>query len=161
MPAAMHRFYLRNMYQENKLYQPRALTLADQEIDITKIKTPRFFLSTKEDHIAPWKSTYSGMSMFAGPKRFCLAGSGHIAGVVNPPKAEKYQYWENAKSPKTADAWFDGASEHAGSWWPAWRSWLKKFDGGTTAARTPGSKKFKSLGPAPGTYVLSRPDEEK
>ena len=161
MPAAMHSYYLRRMYQENKLAEPDGLTLGGQPIDLARIKIPTFFLSTQEDHIAPWKSTYTGMNHFSGTSRFCLAGSGHIAGVVNPPAAQKYSYWDNAKTPKEADRWFDGAVQHDGSWWPSWRAWLKRRDGGQVPARHPGKGPHKSLGPAPGTYVLVRGDEDR
>ena len=126
MPAEMHRFYLRNMYQDNKLIEPGGVTLDGVPIDLTKVDLPVFMLSTKEDHIAPWKSTYAATQIYKGKVKFCLAGSGHIAGVVNPPSVEKYGYWTNTKNPATPDEWFASATEHKGSWWPEWRKWLKK-----------------------------------
>ncbi|MCZ6764150.1 MAG: class I poly(R)-hydroxyalkanoic acid synthase [Alphaproteobacteria bacterium] len=154
MPAAMHSFYLRRMYQENKLAEPGGLTLGGKKIDLGAVKTPSYFLSTEEDHIAPWRSTYAGMSLFAGPTQFCLAGSGHIAGVVNPPSAQKYFHRTGEKTPPEANSWLDGAARHDGSWWPAWRDWLRGHDGGEVAARALAADG--GLGPAPGTFVHMR-----
>ncbi len=158
MPAAMHSFYLRNMYQENRLCKPGGLTLRDVPIDLTKIKTPVFILSTKEDHIAPWKSTYAATQLYSGPVKFVLAASGHIAGVVNPPAANKYSHWTNdAKSlPKTPDDWFAGAKAQPGSWWPAWQKWVSAHADGTVPARKPGDGKLKVISDAPGSYVRVR-----
>ncbi|MBT5570444.1 MAG: class I poly(R)-hydroxyalkanoic acid synthase [Alphaproteobacteria bacterium] len=156
MPAEMHRFYLRNMYQENKLIEPGGIELAGTPIDLTKVDLPTFILSTKEDHIAPWKSTYAATQIYTGDVSFCLAGSGHIAGVVNPPAADKYGYWTNTKNPATADQWFESATQHDGSWWPEWRKWLKKNAGGQVAARTPGDGKLKVIEAAPGSYASLR-----
>ncbi|MGH6981140.1 MAG: PHA/PHB synthase family protein, partial [Stellaceae bacterium] len=110
MPAAMHSFYLRNMYQENKLVKPGALILAGVPIDLRKVTLPTFFLSTKEDHIAPWKSTYAATQIFQGPRKFVLSASGHIAGVVNPPPKTKYGHWVNDNLPPSPDDWFAGAT---------------------------------------------------
>ncbi len=156
MPAKMHSFYLRNMYQENLLVEPGGITLGGVPIDLGRVKTPSFFLSTREDHIAPWKSTYAGTRLFSGPVRFCLSASGHIAGVVNPPAAEKYCYWTNAKTPKTSDAWLKSAEKHDGSWWPEWGKWIAKHSGAKIAARQPGDGKLKALEDAPGSYVANR-----
>ncbi len=156
MPAKMHSFYLRNMYQENLLVEPGGITLGGVPIDLGRVKTPSFFLSTREDHIAPWKSTYAGTRLFSGPVRFCLSASGHIAGVVNPPAAEKYCYWTNAKTPKTSDAWLKSAEKHDGSWWPEWGKWIAKHSGAKIAARQPGDGKLKVLEDAPGSYVANR-----
>ena len=153
MPAEMHRFYLRNMYQDNKLLEPGGIMLDGVPIDLSKIDLPIFILSTKEDHIAPWKSTYAATQIYKGSVKFCLAGSGHIAGVVNPPSVEKYGYWTNTKNPATADEWFATAKEHSGSWWPEWRKWLKKNSGDRVAARTPGDGKLKVIEAAPGSYA--------
>jgi polyhydroxyalkanoate synthase subunit PhaC len=154
MPAAMHSFYLRNMYQQNKLSQPGGIELGGVPINLTKIATPTFILSTREDHIAPWKSTYLATQLYAGPVKFVLSASGHIAGVVNPPAANKYCYWTNARSAKTADKWLEGAEQHAGSWWPEWSKWVGgKYGGGKVAARKPGDGELKALEPAPGSYV--------
>ena len=156
MPAAMHSFYLRRMYQENKLVQPGGIELAGVPIDLGRIETPAFLLSTREDHIAPWRSTYAATQLFAGPLKFCLSASGHIAGVVNPPAAQKYWYWTNAKKPKSPDGWFDGATKHGGSWWPEWFKWLAKSCGPQVPARIPGDGKLKALEDAPGSYVKLR-----
>ena len=153
MPAAMHSFYLRKMYQENLLVQPGGIELKGVPIDLTKIKTPAFILSTKEDHIAPWISTYAATQLFSGPVKFVLAASGHIAGVVNPPASNKYNYWTNAKNPKSPDDWFQGATEHPGSWWTEWAKWAGKQSGEKIPARTPGDGKLKVIEDAPGSYV--------
>ena len=122
-------------------------------IDLGKIDVPTFILSTKEDHIAPWKSTYTATQIYSGDVNFCLAGSGHIAGVVNPPDKNKYGYWTNNKNPATADEWFDSATQHEGSWWPEWLKWLKKYSGDQIAARKPGDGKLKVIEAAPGSYA--------
>jgi polyhydroxyalkanoate synthase len=146
------------MYQENKLIQPGALTLAGVPIDLHKIKTPSFLLSTKEDHIAPWKSTYAGTQLYAGPVKFVLAASGHIAGVINPPGKSKYGHWENAKLPKSPDDWLAAAKYVEGSWWPSWEKWVGKYAGGEVDARQPGDGKLKVIEDAPGSYVLTKAD---
>ena len=158
MPAAMHSFYLRKMYQENKLVQPGAITLAGVPIDLSQNKLPTFILSTKEDHIAPWKSTYAATQIYSGPIRFCLAGSGHIAGVVNPPSDKpKYGYWtRTGKSPKYPEKWLEGAKFNEGSWWPEWKKWLERHAGGTVPARVPGDGDLKVIEDAPGSYVKVR-----
>jgi polyhydroxyalkanoate synthase len=115
MPAAMHSFYLRSMYQKNLLVQPGGISLNGVKLDLRKIDTPTYMLSTKEDHIAPWKSTYAATQLYKGDVEFVLSGSGHIAGIVNHPDAQKYQYWINSKNPKTPDDWFQSAKEQPGS----------------------------------------------
>jgi len=158
MPAAMHSFYLRNMYQENQLSRPGGITLNDTPIDLTKVKTPSFILSTREDHIAPWKSTYAATQLYRGPVKFVLAASGHIAGVVNPPAAKKYSHWVNDKKtlPTKADEWLATAEERPGSWWPEWQKWIAAYSDGSVPARKPGDHKVKPLGEAPGSYVKVR-----
>ncbi|MCG8359970.1 MAG: class I poly(R)-hydroxyalkanoic acid synthase [Kiloniellales bacterium] len=153
MPAVMHSFYLRKMYQENQLVRPGAITLGGVPIDLTTVKTPTFMLSTREDHIAPWKATYAATQLFSGPVKFVLAASGHIAGVVNPPAGGKYSHWTNTRNPKDPDAWFKSATEHPGSWWPEWLKWIGKKSGAKVAARSPGDGKLKVLEEAPGSYV--------
>jgi polyhydroxyalkanoate synthase len=153
MPAAMHAFYLRNMYQENKLVVPGGLALNGVPIDLRKIKVPSFLLSTKEDHIAPWKSTYAATQIYQGPIKFVLAASGHIAGVVNAPGKSKYGHWENSKLPKSPDDWFAGAKFVEASWWPSWEKWIEKYSGGEADARKPGDGKLKAIEDAPGSYV--------
>jgi polyhydroxyalkanoate synthase len=155
MPAAMHSFYLRNMYQENRLTVPGGITLAGVPIDVYKIKTPSFLLSTKEDHIAPWKTTYSGTQMYKGPVKFTLSMSGHIAGVVNPP-GSKYGHWRNDQCPKTPEEWLEGATAVNDSWWPSWEEWMQRYSGGEVPARVPGDNKLKVIEDAPGSYVRVR-----
>ena len=156
LPAAMHSFYLRKMYQENLLIEPGGISLDDVPIDLRTVDVPSFILSTKEDHIAPWKATYSATQLYSGKVKFCLSGSGHIAGVINPPAAEKYGYWTNARNPKAPDSWLKGATYHAGSWWPEWKKWLGRFSGGKVPARKPGDGGLKPLQDAPGSYVANR-----
>ena len=153
MPAAMHSFYLRRMYQENRLIEPGGIRLKGVDIDLSTIKLPSCLISTREDHIAPWKATYAATQLLGGPVKFILAGSGHIAGVVNPPEANKYGYWTNAKNLKSPDNWFNSAEEHAGSWWPEWAKWVGRHGGAKVAARKPGDGKLKVLEEAPGSYV--------
>ncbi|KAA0579076.1 class I poly(R)-hydroxyalkanoic acid synthase [Azospirillum sp. B21] len=153
MPAAMHSFYLRNMYQKNMLAQPGAVTLKGVPIDLTKVKVPALFLSAREDHIAPWKSTYSGAQLFSGPVKFVLGASGHIAGVVNPPAANKYCYWTSDKLAKTSDEWLEKATQTPGSWWPEWNKWVGQFADGKVPARQPGDGALPALEDAPGSYV--------
>ena len=153
MPARMHSFYLRKMYQENLLKDPGGISLAGVPIDLRKIKTPAYFLSTREDHIAPWKSTYRGTQLLSGPKRFVLAASGHIAGVVNPPESGKYGHWINTDLPPDPEEWLKGATEMAGSWWPDWHRWITSLNDEKVPARTPGDGKLKAIEDAPGSYV--------
>ena len=156
MPAAMHIFYLRTMYQENKLAQPGGISLAGVPIDLRKIKTPCFILSTKEDHIAPWKSTYAATQLYSGPVKFVLAASGHIAGVINPPGKSKYGHWRNNNLPPNPEDWLKAAASYDGSWWPHWNEWVSQYAGDEVEARKPGDGKLKPLADAPGTYVMVR-----
>jgi polyhydroxyalkanoate synthase len=156
MPARMHSFYLRNMYQQNRLAQPGGIELAGEKIDLGTVDIPAYFISTREDHIAPWKSTYRGVHLLGGPNRFVLAASGHIAGVVNPPDAGKYSFWTNPALPETPEAWFEGATEMAGSWWPDWHRWVSALAPEMVPARIPGSGMLKAIEDAPGSYVQVR-----
>ncbi|WP_413789035.1 PHA/PHB synthase family protein [Rhodopila sp.] len=156
MPAKMHSFYLRNMYQQNLLAKPGGIHLKGVPIDLGKVKTPAYFLSTREDHIAPWKSTYKGTQLLGGKNRFVLAASGHIAGVVNPPDGGKYGHWINQDLPPDPDQWFEGATEMAGSWWPDWHRWTLSFGKAEVPARHPGDGKLKAIEDAPGSYVKLR-----
>ncbi len=149
MPAAMHSFYLRNMYQKNLLIKKNALTINGVKIDLSTIKTPSYLLSTREDHIAPWKSTYAATQIYSGNRRFVLAASGHIAGVVNPPYKNKYSHWINENLPQFPDKWFEDATEIQGSWWPDWMKWHEKYAGEKIPARKTG----KFIEEAPGSYV--------
>ncbi|HWB50267.1 MAG TPA: class I poly(R)-hydroxyalkanoic acid synthase [Stellaceae bacterium] len=160
MPAAIHSFYLRKMYQQNLLSKPGGITLGGVKIDLRKVKTPAFILSTREDHIAPWRSTYAATQLYSGPVKFVLAASGHIAGVVNPPGARsKYGHWTNATNPPAADAWLAGATEHQGSWWPLWQQWVSPHAGGRVPARHPGDGELQPLEDAPGSYVKLRAED--
>ncbi len=156
MPKAMHSFYLRNMYLGNKLVQPGGITLGGVPIDLRTITVPTYMISAREDHIAPWASTYAATQIYGGPVRFVLAGSGHIAGVVNPPAAKKYNHWTNDKNPKTPEAWLKGAKDNPGSWWGDWDTWLAPQSGAMVPARKPGSGKLKAIEDAPGSYVKAR-----
>lgn len=153
LPAAMQSFYLRNMYLDNKLVQPYAVSMRGVPIDVRQIDTPTFILSTRDDHIAPWRSTYAATQMYQGPVTFMLGGSGHIAGVVNPPVNNKYGYWTNPNCPPTPEDWLASAVSHEGSWWPEWMNWLKPFSGGSVAPRVPGTAACRAIEDAPGSYV--------
>ncbi|OYW10244.1 MAG: class I poly(R)-hydroxyalkanoic acid synthase [Acidiphilium sp. 37-67-22] len=156
MPAAMHSFYLRNMYQKNLLSQKDAITLDGTPVDLRRVKVPVYFLSCREDHIAPWASTYRATQMMAGPKRFVLAASGHIAGVINPPDSGKYNHFVNATLPTSPEDWFAGATEVAGSWWPDWQRWIAAQGSEQVPARGPGDGALPALTDAPGNYVKVR-----
>ncbi len=158
MPAAMHSFYLRKMYQENLLVKPGGITLGGVPLDLRKIKTPSFLLSTREDHIAPWRSTYAATQLFSGPVRFVLSASGHIAGVVNPP-GSKYGHWVNDSNPPTPEEWLTGATQVADSWWPSWELWVSQYAGGEVPARHPGDGKLTPIEDAPGSYVKVRAED--
>jgi polyhydroxyalkanoate synthase len=157
MPAAMHSFYLRNMYQRNLLAKPGGITLADTPIDLSAIKTPTFLLSSREDHIAPWKSTYAATRLYSGPVKFVLAASGHMAGVISAP-GSKYGHWTNDELPSTPDEWLDGTKTHQGSWWPLWDEWVTPFNLGRVLPRSPCDGKLGAVEDAPGTYVRVRSD---
>lgn len=156
MPMAMHLFYLRKMYQQNKLVKPDAIKLNGKGIDLRAIKTPSYFISTREDHIAPWQSTYKAVDLFSGTVEFVLAASGHIAGIINPPSKGKYGFWavDNGKLPAKAEDFQKMASEHKGSWWPHWDTWQHQFQGEKVKARAVGNKTHPALEPAPGSYVF-------
>lgn len=161
MPYKMHSFYLRNMYMGNLLREPGGITLAGVPIDLSKVTTPSYFVSTAEDHIAPWRGTYLGATVLGGPVRFVLGGSGHIAGIINPPSAQKYGYWTHpAKAlPANPDDWMAGAVQHTGSWWTDWQAWVTGLDAAQVPARDPAKGKLKSLEPAPGSYAMLRLDK--
>ena len=153
MPLKLHLAYLRQCYRDNALAQAQ-MRLDGHRLNIRDIKTPVFFQAAKEDHIAPALSVYKGAKLFGGPVTYMLAGSGHIAGVINPPAAAKYQHWTNDKLPATLAEWQAGALEHPGSWWPAWDAWLAPRSGEKIPAPKPGDGDLKVLGDAPGTYVM-------
>jgi polyhydroxyalkanoate synthase len=156
MPAANHSFYLRNCYLENRLTKGE-MVIGGKKLDLKSVTVPVYNLATREDHIAPAKSVLLGSRYFGGPVRYVLAGSGHIAGVVNPPDKMKYQYWTGPK-PTSAnlDRWLGKAKEHAGSWWPDWFEWLKKLDPTEVPAREPGGGVLAPIEDAPGSYVKVR-----
>ena len=153
MPARMHSYYLRNMYLKNLLGVPSGITMEGVPIDLAKVKVPAYFISTAEDHIAPWKTTYKGSQYLGGDVRFVLGGSGHIAGIVNPPAAKKYQYWTNDARPESADDWFKTATPHPGSWWEDWQAWMDVQNGGE---KVPARAPEHPLEDAPGSYVMLR-----
>jgi polyhydroxyalkanoate synthase len=153
MPLKLHLAYLRQCYRDNALAKAQMI-LGGERLNLAKIMTPAFFQAAKEDHIAPAASVYKGAKLFGGPVTYMLAGSGHIAGVINAPAAGKYQHWTNAALPATLGEWQAGATEHAGSWWPEWDAWLAPRSGEKIPAPKPGDGELKSLGDAPGTYVL-------
>lgn len=159
LPAKWHQAYLRDLYRDNKLIQPGALEADGEPIDLRLVKTPSYVQAGKEDHIAPAESVWEITNHFNGPLRFVLAGSGHIAGVVNPPESGKYQYWTNTADPQSLGEFIAGATETAGSWWPDWIEWLRSQD--TTeipvkGKRKPGGKGDKTIEDAPGRYVMTR-----
>jgi polyhydroxyalkanoate synthase len=162
MPARMHSFYLRNMYLENRLRKPGGITLDGVPIDLSKVGVPSYFVSAIEDHIAPWKATYAGPHLLGGKSRFVLSGSGHIAGMINPPAAKKYGYWTNDRLPAAPDAWLQGARQHEGSWWTNWIEWMKPYLGPLVGARpvgkTQGRTGLKAIEAAPGSYARQRAD---
>ncbi len=160
LPGAMHSFYLRNMYLENRLGEPGGITLAGTPIDLTRVKVPAYFASAIEDHIALWKSCYKGSRYLGGPVRFVLGGSGHIAGIINPPYQKKYGYRINENTDLSPDEWLTGAEQFEGSWWPDWVEWAEQFSGGEVPARTPGDGELPVIEPAPGSYVRNEPAPE-
>ncbi|HEY0044174.1 MAG TPA: class I poly(R)-hydroxyalkanoic acid synthase [Allosphingosinicella sp.] len=159
LPAKWHQAYLRDFYKDNKLVQPGGITVGGTPIDLSRVKTPTYVQAGREDHIAPAHSVWKITRHFQGPLRFVLAGSGHIAGVVNPPEAQKYQYWTNEEKAETLDQFVAGATEHKGSWWPDWIKWIgARADRKVPAkgARVPGKGKLKALEDAPGSYVKAK-----
>jgi polyhydroxyalkanoate synthase subunit PhaC len=159
LPAKWHRAYLTDLYRDNKLVVPKALTVLGVPLDLRQVKTPTYVQAGREDHIAPAESVWKITDHFAGPVRFLLAGSGHIAGVVNPPAAGKYQYWTNDSGAKSLDEFIAGATEVKGSWWPDWIGWIESQAPDKVSAkgpRMPGKGKLKAIEDAPGSYVRTR-----
>ena len=159
LPAKWHRDYLESLYKGNKLAVSGAISVAGTPIDINRVTTPTYIQAGREDHIAPPQSVWKIMDHFAGAKRFVLAGSGHIAGVVNPPAAQKYQYWVNDTPAASLAQFVEGAQERKGSWWPDWLEWLRGIDStmvDANGARIPGRGKLKAIEDAPGSYVKAR-----
>lgn len=160
LPAAMHSFYLRNMYLENRLREPGGITLKGTPIDLGKITIPAYFVSGVDDHIAPWVSCYRGSRYLGGPVRFILGGSGHIAGIINPPTKQKYGHRINENTELEPEQWLSGAEQFEGSWWPDWVEWARQFGGGEVAARNPGEGELPIIEPAPGSYLRNKPAPE-
>jgi len=156
MPRAMHSFYLRKMYQENRLVEPGGITVKGVPIDLRRIGQPAYILSTREDHIAPWKATYKATQIYSGSIRFVLGFSGHIAGVINPPSAGKYGYAVGSRLPENPDEWLAAAKHHQGSWWTDWGRWVARYGGKKVPARWPGDGKLEPIEDAPGSYVKVR-----
>ncbi|MDG2521954.1 class I poly(R)-hydroxyalkanoic acid synthase [Caulobacter segnis] len=155
MPKALHLFYLRNFYQRNALARGE-LEMGGERLDLSKVETPIYVQSSKEDHIAPFRSVYRGARCYGGPTTFTMAGSGHIAGVINHPDANKYQHWTNSHLPGAVDGWIAEAQEHPGSWWPHWAAWLKERSGRLIPARDPAKGPLAPIEDAPGSYVQVR-----
>jgi polyhydroxyalkanoate synthase len=159
LPAKWHQTYLKSLYQENRLVQPGGISIDGTPINLSKVKTPTYVQSGREDHIAPPQSVWKITHHFKGPLRFVLAGSGHIAGVVNPPEAQKYQYWINEDKVDTLEEFIEGATEVKGSWWPDWVRWIERQSEKKVpakGARVPGKGKLKAIEDAPGSYVKAR-----
>jgi polyhydroxyalkanoate synthase len=159
LPSKWHNDYLRDLYRDNKLVVPGALEADGTPIDLTKVKVPSYVQAGREDHIAPAESVWKITDHFSGPLEFVLAGSGHIAGVVNPPEAGKYQYWLGDSKASSLKDFVAGSEEHPGSWWPHWLDWLEGQSSGKVAAtgkRKPGGRGDTVLDDAPGSYVKTR-----
>jgi polyhydroxyalkanoate synthase len=156
MPAKMLRTFMRSIILNNSLTKPGAIAIGGVPIDINDIRTPLFFVSLRDDHVAGWQDTYRGASRFEAEKRFILGGSGHNAGTINPPAAKKHGYWTNPEMPPDAENWFRNAKRNEGSWWPEWSAWLKERSGGEAAARAVGDGPLPVLEAAPGSYVRVR-----
>jgi polyhydroxyalkanoate synthase len=157
LPGPMYCWYLRHTYLQNELKAPGALTVCGEKVDLGQIAAPVFIYASREDHIVPWTAAYASVPLFKGRRRFVLGASGHIAGVINPPAKGKRSFWTGDKLPTSADDWFAAATEHPGSWWPDWAAWLKPLAGKQVPApKTPGNRRFKSIEPAPGRYVLAK-----
>ncbi|HZQ59820.1 MAG TPA: class I poly(R)-hydroxyalkanoic acid synthase [Casimicrobiaceae bacterium] len=154
LPGPMYVYYLRNLYIENRLREPGALTLLGERIDLSRIDMPSYVYASREDHIVPWHSAYATTQLVGGPVVFTLGASGHIAGVVNPPSKHKRNYWTHAHIEQDPQRWLERAEEKPGSWWPHWEAWLAKHGGGErTAPRKTGNAQFRALAAAPGQYV--------
>ncbi len=157
LPGPMYCWYLRHTYLENNLVKPGKLTVCGEKLDLRLLDMPAFVYASREDHIVPWQSAYLSTHVLPGKKQFVLGASGHIAGVINPPEKKKRSHWVNPRLPKAADAWLEGATEHPGSWWPAWMTWLAPHAGKQVAApRSPGDRRHPPIEPAPGRYVKAK-----
>ena len=157
LPGPFYAWYLRNTYFENKLVKPGQLKVCGQKVDLRQLDMPAYIYGSREDHIVPIGGAYASTQVLKGPKRFVMGASGHIAGVINPPAKKKRSHWTGDKLPVSQQAWLEGATEHAGSWWPDWAAWLKRHAGKQIAApKHYGSRKHKAIEPAPGRYVKAK-----
>ncbi len=156
IPAAFLLDWTSHILKDNALTRSGALTIGADAIDLGRIEAPALVISLKDDHVSAWQATYDGAKLLGGETRFLLGGSGHNAGVINPPSANKHGYWTNPDMPATAETWLDGATRHEGSWWPEWQAWLVREQGDQVPARVPGKGKLKAIEPAPGSYVRMR-----
>ena len=157
LPGPWYCWYLRHTYLQNDLKTPGKLSVNGTPVDLGKIDAPVYIYGSREDHIVPWQSAYASVPLLKGERRFVLGASGHIAGVINPPAANKRSHWINTKLPETADAWFEGAKEHPGSWWPDWSTWLASHAGAQKAApKRYGNADYPEIEPAPGRYVKQK-----
>jgi polyhydroxyalkanoate synthase len=159
LPGPMYVYYIRQLYLENRLREPGALTMLGEKIDLSRIDYPAYVYASREDHIVPWHSAFRTLGLVGGETTFALGASGHIAGVVNPPEAHKRNYWTNDARRAGADDWFADATSHPGSWWPHWYAWLAQHKGGERKAPAHvGNATYRPLGPAPGDYVREQVD---
>ena len=157
LPGPMYCWYLRHTYLQDELKRPGRLTVCGEKVDLAAVRAPVFVYASREDHIVPWTSAYASTQIFRGDRRFVLGASGHIAGVVNPPAKRKRSHWTNPDLPADPQAWFDGATEHPGSWWTVWSDWLATHGGKVVPApKSPGSRRHKPIEPAPGRYVKAK-----
>jgi polyhydroxyalkanoate synthase len=157
LPGPMYVYYVRNMYLDNKLREPGALTMAGESIDLGRVEAPAYIVASREDHIVPWRSAYRNTRLLGGEMRFVLGASGHIAGIVNPPAQQRRNYWSNPDISARSGDWLEDAKSHFGSWWPDWGAWLAPHGGAMRRPRrTQGSVRFPPLEPAPGRYVLEK-----
>lgn len=159
LPEKLHGYYLREMYLHNHLVQRGKLAVDGMALDLRKITVPSFFLATKDDHIVPWIGSYKSMQSLSGSKKFVLAGSGHVAGVINPPHKDKYGYWINTKKPKNPEDWLAEADYCPGSWWNCWTKWIKKHAGSWVSPSTFNNSAMQPIEDAPGSYVKVRVNE--
>ncbi|MGA0033530.1 MAG: alpha/beta fold hydrolase, partial [Burkholderiales bacterium] len=156
LPGTMYCEYVRNTYLQNSLREPGKLTMCGEAVDLGKIDMPAYVLAAREDHIVPWRTAYNTVQLIGGEIRFVLAASGHIAGVINPAKRNRRNFWVNAALPPEAEAWLAGATSMAGSWWPDWTAWLAAYGGAQIAARAPGNAAYPPIEAAPGRYVQEK-----
>jgi polyhydroxyalkanoate synthase len=158
LPGPMYVYYLKEMYLDNRLREPDALTMAGARIDLSRVRMPVYVQASRDDHIVPWRSAYKTMALVGGKATFVLGASGHIAGVINPPLPLKRNYWINARPSPDPDAWLAKAQSVPGSWWPHWYRWLAPHAGARhPAPAATGSARHPALTAAPGDYVVAAP----